>query len=243
MNSYFFRVKISWIKLALGGAMVFGIPLIYFFSSSDEEKTFTDSQNEFVEQTEQLIADLSKKTKVSSKSPKLSTEDNRTGPSITQTQPEALNSADPREELTSEINYTPVVDSLSEPQWKKELDIFLQGDQSPKEFLDSLTIDNWKEARDALALAYEEKTCPRQRISRIDSGRGLEKLAAKRWQRNYSGQAIQPSPKSSRDGQKERLRKCLIITLISISNLLRFKITCKKQTPGKSPLWINSPAG
>ena len=143
--------------MALGGAMVLGIPLIYFFSSSDEEKTFTDSQNEFVEQTEQLIADLSKKTKVSSKSPKLSTEDNRTGPSSTQTQPEALNSADPREELTSEINYTPVVDSLSEPQWKKELDIFLQGKKSPKEFLDSLTIDNWKEARDALALAYEEK--------------------------------------------------------------------------------------
>ena len=140
--------------------MVLGIPLIYFFSSPDEEKTFTDSQNEFVEQTEQLIADLSKKTKVSSKSPKLSTEDNRTGPSITQTQPEALNSADPREELTSEINYTPVVDSLSEPQWKKELDIFLQGNQSPKEFLDSLTIDNWKEARDALALAYEEKKLP-----------------------------------------------------------------------------------
>ena len=140
--------------------MVFGIPLIYFFFSSDDEKTFAASQNEFVEQTEQLIADLSKKTKVSSKSPKLSTEDNRTGPSITQTQPEALNPADPRQELTSEINYTHVVDSLSEPQWKKELDIFLQGNQSPKEFLDSLTIDNWKEARDALALAYEEKNLP-----------------------------------------------------------------------------------
>ena len=140
--------------------MVLGIPLIYFFSSSDEEKIFTDSQNEFVQQTEQLIADLSKKTKVSSKSPKLSTEDNRTGPSSTQTQPEALNSADPREEHTSEINYTPVVDSLSEPQWKKELDIFLQGEKSPKDFLDSLTIDNWKEARDALALAYEEKNLP-----------------------------------------------------------------------------------
>ena len=143
--------------------MVFGIPLIYFFFSSDDEKTLTDSQNEFVEQTEQLIADLSKKTKVSSKSPKLSTEDNRTGPSITQTQPEALNPADPRQELTSEINYTHVVDSLSEPQWKKELDIFLQGNQSPKEFLDSLTIDNWKEARDALALAYEEKKLPQSK--------------------------------------------------------------------------------
>ena len=163
MKSYFFSVKINWIKLALGGVMVLGIPLIYFFSSSDDGKTFTDSQNEFVEQTEQLIADLSKETKVSSKSPKLSTEDNRTDPSITRSQPEALNSADPREELTSEINYTPVVDSLSEPQWKKELDIFLQGEKSPKEFLDSLTIDNWKEARDALALAYEQRLLPKNK--------------------------------------------------------------------------------
>ena len=53
MDSYFFSVKINWIKLALGGVMVLGIPLIYFFSSSDEEKTLTASQNESVEQTEQ----------------------------------------------------------------------------------------------------------------------------------------------------------------------------------------------
>ena len=69
--------------------MALGIPLLYFFSSSNDEKTFTASQSEFVEQTEQLIADLSAETKVSSKSPKLSTEDNRTGPSISRPQPEA----------------------------------------------------------------------------------------------------------------------------------------------------------
>ena len=143
--------------------MILGIPLIYFFSSSNDGKTFTASQNEFVEQTEQLIADLSKETKVSSKSPKLPTEDNRTGPSISRPQVEALNSAEPQEELTSEINYTPVVDSLSEPQWKKELDIFLQGEKSPKEFLNSLSLENWKEARDALALAYEEKKLPQSK--------------------------------------------------------------------------------
>jgi hypothetical protein len=156
-------VKISWIKLALGGVVILGIPLIYFFSSSNDGKTFTDSQNEFVEQTEQLIADLSKETKVSSKSPKLPTEDNRTDPSSTAPQVEALNSAEPQEELTSEINYTPVVDSLSEPQWKKALDIFLQGEKSPKEFLNSLSLENWKEARDALALAYEEKKLPQSK--------------------------------------------------------------------------------
>jgi len=42
----------NWIKLALGGVMALGIPLIYFFSSSNEEKTLTTSQNESVEQTE-----------------------------------------------------------------------------------------------------------------------------------------------------------------------------------------------
>ena len=143
--------------------MALGIPLIYFFSSSDEEKAFSASQNEFVEQTEQLIADLSAETKVSSKSLKLSTVDNRTHPSISQTQPEALNYAEPQEELTSEINYTSEDDPVSEPQWKKELDIFFQGETSPKEFLNSLSIDNWKEARDTLALAYEEKKLPQSK--------------------------------------------------------------------------------
>ena len=143
--------------------MALGIPLIYFFSSSDEEKAFSASQNEFVEQTEQLIADLSAETKVSSKSPKLSTVDNRTRPSIRRPQPEALNYAEPQEELTSEINYTSEDDPVSEPQWKKELDIFFQGETSPKEFLNSLSIDNWKEARDTLALAYEEKKLPQSK--------------------------------------------------------------------------------
>ena len=143
--------------------MALSIPLIYFFSSSNDEKTFTASQSEFVEQTEQLIADLSAETKVSSKSPKLPTEDNRTDPSSTAPQVEALNSAEPEEELTSEINYNSKDDPVSEPQWKKELDVYLQGNQSPKEFLSSLSIDNWKEARDALALAYEEKKLPQSK--------------------------------------------------------------------------------
>ena len=143
--------------------MALGIPLIYFFYSSDEEKAFSASQNEFVEQTEQLIADLSAETKDSSKSPKLSTVDNRTRPSISRPQPEALNYAEPQEELTSEINFTSEDDPVSEPQWKKELDIFFQGETSPKEFLSSLSIDNWKEARDTLALAYEEKKLPQSK--------------------------------------------------------------------------------
>ena len=140
--------------------MVLGIPLIYFFSSSDEEKTFTDSQNEFVKQTEQLIADLSEDAKYSSKSHKLSTEDNRTDTSSTGPQTETLMSAEPQEEITTQVDFTPEENKASLPKWKKEFDIFLQGEKSPKEFLDSLTIDNWKEVRIALALAYEEKKLP-----------------------------------------------------------------------------------
>ena len=140
--------------------MVLGIPLIYFFSSSDEEKTFTDSQNEFVKQTEQLIADLSEDAKYSSKSHKLSTEDNRTDTSSTVPQTETLMSAEPQEEITTQVDFTPEENKASLPKWKKEFDIFLQGEKSPKEFLDSLTIDNWKEVRNALALAYEQKKLP-----------------------------------------------------------------------------------
>jgi len=140
--------------------MAISIPLIYFFFSSDDEKTFTASQSEFVEQTEQLIADLSAETKVSSKSPKLPTENNRIGHSSIVPQAEALTSKEPQEVLTSEINHTSEDDPGSEPQWKKELDIFLKGDQSPKEFLNSLSFENWKEARDAPALAHEAKKSP-----------------------------------------------------------------------------------
>ena len=74
-----------------------------------------------------------------------------------------MNYAEPQEELTSEINYTSEDDSVSEPQWKKELDIFFHGETSPKEFLSSLSTDNWKEARDTLAFAYEEKKLPQSK--------------------------------------------------------------------------------
>ena len=62
MNSYFFRVKISWKSwLWRSHGVWHSFDLLFF--SLDDEKTFTDSQNEFVEQTEQLIVDLSKKRK------------------------------------------------------------------------------------------------------------------------------------------------------------------------------------
>ena len=140
--------------------MVLGIPLIYFFSSADEEKTFTDSQNEFVRQTEQLIADLSKEKNYSSKFPHLSTEDNRTDPSSTPPKTETLISAESQEEINTHVDFTPREKMESLPQWKKELNIYLMGDQSPNEFLNSLNIDNWKEARDALARAYDEGDLP-----------------------------------------------------------------------------------
>ena len=145
------------------GPLVLGILLLYFSTNPDKESLIIYPENEFVEQTEQLIADLSAETKVSSKSPKLPTENNRIGHSSIVPQAEALTSKEPQEVLTSEINYTSEDDPGSEPQWKKELDIFLKGDQSPKEFLNSLSLENWKEARDALALAYEEKKLPQSK--------------------------------------------------------------------------------
>jgi hypothetical protein len=160
MGSYFFPVKISWIKSALGGVVILGIPLIYFFSSSDDEKTPIEPQIEFVEQTEQLLADLSKQSKTVSEDPKRSTDNNQTQPKTTDFKVKILTSVEPQEELTSEINHTPEDDPVTEPPWKKELDVFLQGDQSPKEFFNSLSLENWKEARDALALAYEQQQLP-----------------------------------------------------------------------------------
>ena len=163
MGSYFFPMKISWIKLALGGVVILGIPLIYFFSSSDDEKTPIEPQIEFVEQTEQLLADLSKQSKTVSEDPKRSTDNNQTQPKTTDFKVKILTSVEPQEELTSEINHTPEDDPVTEPPWKKELDIFLQGDQSPKEFFNSLSLENWKEARDALALAYEQQQLPQSK--------------------------------------------------------------------------------
>ena len=142
------------------GPLVLGILLLYFSTNPDKESLIIYPENEFVEQTEQLIAYLSEETKVSSKFLKLSTEDNQTGPSSTAPRAETLTSAEPQEELTSQINYTPVDDPVSEPKWKKGLDTFLKGNASPKEFLNSLTASNWKEARDALALAYEQEKLP-----------------------------------------------------------------------------------
>mgnify|MGYP006078226689 CR=1 FL=1 len=48
------------------------------------------------------------------------------------------------------------------PKWKKELDSYLEfdGDKPPKEFLRSLTIKNWQQARDALATAYQKDNLP-----------------------------------------------------------------------------------
>ena len=160
MGSYFFPVKKSWIKLALGGVVILGTPLIYFFSSSDDDKTPIEPQIEFVEQTEQLLADLSKQSKTVSEDPKRSTDNNQTQPKATDSKVKILTSVEPQEELTSEINHTPEDDPVTELPWKKELDVFLQGDQSPQEFFNSLSLENWKEARDALALAYEQKQLP-----------------------------------------------------------------------------------
>ena len=146
--------------MALGGTIFFGIPLIYFFSTTNKETNVINPENEFVQKTERLIADLSKQSKNTLEFNNSTPENNQTEPTTTGSQTKVLTSAKPQEGIITQVDYTPADDILPEPQWKKELDIYIQEGQSPKEFINSLNINNWKEARDALALAYEEKKLP-----------------------------------------------------------------------------------
>ena len=146
--------------MALGGTIFFGIPLIYFFSTTNKETNVINPENEFVQKTERLIADLSKQSKNTLEFNNSSPENNQTEPTTTGSRTKVLTSAKPQKGIITQVDYTPADDILPEPQWKKELNTYIQEGQSPKEFINSLNINNWKEARDALALAYEEKKLP-----------------------------------------------------------------------------------
>ena len=140
--------------------IVLGILLLYFSTNPDKEPLIIHPKSEFILETEKLIADLSEKNPVDTKSNFQSIDYNQTEPNLVITEVEKLSYQESEEDISLLLESSPHPDLPIEPVWKQELDIFLQGNQSPKEFLDSLTIDNWKEARDALALAYEEKNLP-----------------------------------------------------------------------------------
>ena len=140
--------------------IVLGIPLLYFFTNTDKEPHIIYPKNEFIQETEKLIADLSKPKRMILKPSVQPIEHNQTEPSLSVFNSEKFSSSESKEEISQTLNNSLPTNPTPEPSWKKELDVFLKGNASPKEFLNSLTVSNWKEARDLLALAYEEEKLP-----------------------------------------------------------------------------------
>ena len=109
-------------------------------------------------------------------------------------------SAEPQEEITTQVDFTPEENKASLPKWKKEFDIFLQGEKSPKEFLDSLTIDNGKKSGCSCPCLGEKLPEAKNFQDRFWTSVG--EVGGQAVAEELLGKAIQPSSKSSRDGQK-----------------------------------------
>ncbi len=142
------------------GPIIVGIPLLYFSTNPDKETVIIHPKREFILKTEKLIADLSKKNPVDKKSNFQSIDYNQTEPTLVITEVEKLSYQEPAYDISQSLESSTQPDLPIEPAWKQKLDVFLKGNTSPKEFLNSLTANNWKEARDALALAYEKEMLP-----------------------------------------------------------------------------------
>ena len=142
------------------GPIILGIPLLYFSTDPDNETVIIHPKSEFILKTEKLIADLSEKNPVDKKSNFQSIDYNQTEPNLVITEVEKLSYQEPAYDISQSHESSTQPDLPIEPAWKQELDVFLKGNTSPKEFLNSLTANNWKEARDALALAYEKEKLP-----------------------------------------------------------------------------------
>ncbi len=140
--------------------VVVGIYLVYFFTSTDQVTTITDEENKFIQETKDLIAELSKDQELTTKLGLQSAEYNQTEPALVITEVEKLSYQEPEEDISQSLESSAQPDLPIEPAWKQELDVFLKGKTSPQKFLNSLTASNWKEARDALALAYEKEKLP-----------------------------------------------------------------------------------
>ena len=126
---------------------------------------------------------------------------------------------------------------------EKRTRYFFTGREIPKEFLDSLTIDNWKEARDALALAYEEKNLPQAknfqdrfwtRVGEVGGQTVAEELL----------RAGDPAFAKILKGWAKRTPQEMFDYYADL-NLKSPEVQnyLQKTNSRKSPLWINSPAG
>ena len=139
------------------GPIVLGIPLLYFYTSTDKEPLIIHPKSEFILKTEKLIADLSEKKAVDTKTNFQSIDYNQTEPTLLITEVEKLSYQESEDDISQSLESSPQPVLPTKPAWKQELDVFLKGKTSPQKFLNSLTVTNWKEARDALALAYEKE--------------------------------------------------------------------------------------
>ncbi|MDA8990098.1 hypothetical protein N9H45_01050 [Opitutales bacterium] len=156
-------MKKSWKKMAWVVPVVVGIYLVYFFTSTDQVTTITDEESKFIQETKDLIAELSKDQEVTTKLGLQSAEYNQTEPTLVITEVEKLSYQESEEDISQSLESSAQPDLPTEPAWKPELDVFLKGKTSPQKFLNSLTASNWKEARDALALAYEQRLLPKNK--------------------------------------------------------------------------------
>jgi hypothetical protein len=134
--------------------------LLFLSTNTDKEPLIIHPKSEFILKTEKLIADLSEKNPVDTKSNFQSIDYNQTEPTLLITEIEKLSYQKPADDISQSLESSPRPDLPIQPTWKQELDVFLKGKTSPEKFLNSLTASNWKDARNALALAYEEKMLP-----------------------------------------------------------------------------------
>lgn len=159
-------MKISSSKVA---SIAFGLFCTFaylYFTKSEKNPPSIHQEKDFIKKTERLIEEITEENKVFS---------NPTTQSIAQNQTDSLPSVSLAHERSTSIqsleNHHVIDGSLQtnepNPQWKNELEIYLNEDSSPQEFLDSLNVRNWKKARDALAVAYEE--------GRLRSGKSFQK--------------------------------------------------------------------
>ena len=153
-------MNLSWKKTALAGTALLVIPLFHFLTHSDKEPASEGVEDPFVQETEQLIAELEQLGKDIPQSPPSSPVRDPNGPPPTDPQVERSSLAESPDEIPQAPGDEPQPKLVSDPKWKRELDQFLKGEASPREFLNSLNVGNWKRARETLALAYAERKLP-----------------------------------------------------------------------------------
>ncbi len=148
----------SWSKLAFALGILTCVPVYFYFSGTNDDPPLPD-KSKFIEHTQRLIAELSQDSGIISKSSE---------PVIGQTPTSTFESIHPDKGFTTfqkqEEKYPkpddPIQSAVSDPVWKNELELYLNGDSTPEKFLESLNIKNWEHARDELAIAYEKNRLP-----------------------------------------------------------------------------------